>query len=412
MSGHAIFSSPSQPAGSLPVAGAHVRLTANGPTFRRSRAAVTATFATHAIVAGSIGPWIPALKANSGLDPAGLGVALTGYAAGLLAGTRLAGPALRRAGGSIVVRIGVPMLCAALAILPLANGLAALSFALAGLGLASGVLDVAMNTDAVTVERRFARPVMSSMHGTWSVSMLAGAALASGGVGLGIPIRPYLAAVGGLLAALSFPLLRWLPAPHETTGELRTAGVGDGSSRARRVVLLCLVAGAAFMTEGIAVEWSAVFLNEVVGTDLTTAAAGVVAFSAGMAAARFAGDRLSTRFDPSTVVRVGTAVGAAALAAGLAIGGAMGSIAALAILGLGVGPTIPLVFSAAGRLGVRSGRSALATVVTAGYVGSIIGPLVVGFTADLVGLRAAFAIPVVMCGATAIAAGAIRERAP
>jgi fucose permease len=388
-----------------------VRVTANGATFRRSRAAVTATFATHAVVAGSIGPWIPALKANSALDPAGLGVALTGYAAGLVAGTRLAGPALGRAGGSSVVRIGIPMLCAALAILPLATGLAALSFALAGLGLASGVLDVAMNTDAVTVERRFARPVMSSMHGTWSVSMLAGAALASGGVGLGIPIRPYLAAVGGLLAVLSFPLLRWLPAPHQPARNLQAEAGGDGPSRVRRVVLLCLVACAAFMTEGIAVEWSAVFLNEAVGTGLTTAAAGVVAFSAGMAVSRFAGDRLSTRFDPSVVVRVGTTVGATALAAGLAVGGATASIAALAILGIGVGPTVPLVFGAAGRVGLGPGRSALATVVTAGYVGSILGPLVVGFTADQVGLRAAFAIPVAMCAASAIAAGAIRERA-
>ena len=386
-----------------------MRVTANGATFRRSRAAVTATFGTHAVVAGSIGPWIPALKANSALDPAGLGVALTGYAAGLVAGTRLAGPALRRAGGSSVVRIGIPMLCAALAILPLAAGLAALTFALAGLGLASGVLDVAMNTDAGTVERRFARPVMSSMHGTWSVSMLAGAALASGGVGLGISIRLYLAAVGALLAALSFPLLRWLPAPHHPA---RDPAPGAGPSPARRVVLLCLVASAVFMTEGIAVEWSAVFLNEAVGTDLTTAAAGVVAFSAGMAVSRFVGDRLSTRFDPSIVVRVGTTVGATALAAGLAVGGATASIAALAVLGLGVGPTVPLVFGAAGRVGLGPGRSALATVVTAGYVGSILGPLVVGFTADQVGLGAAFSMPVVLCVAAAIAAGAIRERSP
>lgn len=389
-----------------------MRLSARGATFDRSRAAVAATFATHAVVAGTIGPWIPRLKANSGLDAAGLGLALTGYAVGLVAGTRLAGPALRRAGGGSVVRIGVPMLCAALALLPLAGGLAALTGTLAGLGLASGLLDVAMNTDAVTVERRFARPVMSSMHGTWSVSMLCGAALASAGVGLGIRVAAYLPVLAGLLAALSFPLLRWLPAPHEPARDLEGGARGGGPSPVRRVVLLCLVGSAAFMTEGIAAEWSAVFLNEAVGTDLTRAAAGVVAFSAGMAAARFAGDRLATRFGPSTVVRVGTAAGATALAAGLALDGTIASIVALAILGLGVGPTVPLVFSAAGRVGLGPGRSALAIVVTAGYVGSIVGPLVVGFTADRFGLRAAFSIPVVMCAAASIAAGAIRERAP
>ena len=64
-------------------------------TFGRSRIAVTATFAAHALVAGSVGPWIPRLKAESTLDAAGLGLALTGYAVGLVLGTRLAGPALQ-----------------------------------------------------------------------------------------------------------------------------------------------------------------------------------------------------------------------------------------------------------------------------------------------------------------------------
>jgi fucose permease len=377
----------------------------------RSRAAVMATFAAHAVVAGSVGPWIPRLKANSDLDAAGLGLALTAYAAGLLAGTRLAGPALRAAGGRNVVRLGIPALCAGLALLAVVDRLAALAGAFVGLGLASGLLDVAMNTEAVAVERRSGRRVMSAMHGTWSASLLAGAALASGGVAAGIPIVAYFAVVAALLVAASFPFLRWLPSPHEAARESSGGGTaGDTPSPAGRVFLLGLVGVAAFMTEGIAVEWSAVYLHEGVGTGLGVAGFGVVAFSAGMAASRFAGDRLSTRFGPSTVVRTGAAAGGIALATALALGGGVLTIAALAILGLGLGPTVPLVFSAAGKLSTGPNRSALGITVTAGYVGSIVGPLAVGFTADQLGLRAAFTIPVTMCLAAAIAATTIRER--
>jgi fucose permease len=86
--------------------------------FRSARIAVTTTFAVHAVVAGSLGPWIPRLKARSDLDAAGLGLALTGFAAGLVVGTRLAGPAMRRVGGRATVRAGVPLLGAAFAVFP------------------------------------------------------------------------------------------------------------------------------------------------------------------------------------------------------------------------------------------------------------------------------------------------------
>jgi MFS family permease len=379
--------------------------------FRRARIAVTATFAVHAVVAGSLGPWIPQLKDQSSLDAAGLGLALTGFAAGLVTGTRLAGPAMRRAGGRNVVRAGAPLLAIAFTLVPLAGSLTALFAAFAFLGLVSGLLDVAMNAEAVEVEGRYGRRVMSAMHGTWSVSMLAGAAVASASVAAGVPIRFHFAAVAVALAAGSFPLLRWLLSPHEVRDEFSTDEVPyEPRSSTSRVVLLGLIAFVAFMTEGIAAEWSAVYLNEAVGTDVGTAGLGVVAFSAGMAISRFVIDRFLERIEASVVVRFGEAVGAVALGAALLVNAPATSVAAFVALGLGVGPAVPLAFRAAGRLTLDRGRSALGIVVTTGYVGSILGPLAVGFTADRAGYRAAFTIPVIACAAVVAAAGAVRER--
>ena len=376
--------------------------------FRRARIAVTTTFAVHAVVAGSLGPWIPRLKARSALDAAGLGIALTGFAGGLVVGTRLAGPAIRRFGGRTTVRVGVPLLALAFAVLPSVRGLPALFAAFAGLGLVSGVLDVAMNAQAVDVEQRYGRRVMSAMHGTWSVSMLGGAAMASVAVATGVDIAAYFLAIAVLLVAASFPLLRWLLSPHEVRDEVMPVDI-DADRRIRRVVLLSLIAFVAFMTEGIAAEWSAVYLNEGVGTSVATAGLGVVAFAAGMATSRFVIDRSLERFEASAVVRLGEAVGALALASALVLNVSAVSIAAFLLLGLGVGPAVPLAFRAAGRLGLDGRRSALGVVLTAGYVGSILGPIAVGFTADEVGYRAAFVIPVIACVIVVAVAGAVRE---
>lgn len=378
----------------------------------RSRVAVVATFSTHAIVAGTVGPWIPRVKADSGLDAGGLGIALAGHALGLVAGTRLAGPAMRRAGGRATVRIGIPLLGAALAALPIAGDLGTLVAIFAVLGVASGALDVAMNTEAVDVERRAGRRLLSGIHGTWSVSMLVGAGLASIAIAADVPIEAYLPALSVVLMLASFPLLRWLPSPHEV--ERDEPAPVDAARPARSptllVLALCLIGFASFMTEGIAAEWSAVYLHETLGASAGLAGLGVVAFSAGMAASRFVGDRLATRFGPRDLVRIGAAVSAIVLAIALVLGGPAVTIVALAVVGMGVGPTVPMAFGAAGRLARGPGRTALGIVVTAGYVGSIVGPLAVGFVAELSSLTASFAIPVTACVAIAIAADALRVR--
>jgi MFS family permease len=380
---------------------------------RRARVGVTTAFAAHAMLSGLLGPWIPRIKAQAGLDASGLGIALTGFAVGLLAGTRVADPAIRRWGGRWVVRGGIPTMGVGFALLPAARSLASLTLLFLGIGLLAGLIDVAMNIEAVAVERWFDRRVMSAIHGTWSVALFVGAALASAGIAAGLSIGTHLPISAALVVAVSGVFLRWLPDVGEPAGEARTGRRDDpnvGRTGPSSVLLLCLVAAGSFLVEGIAVEWSAVFLRESVGADPGAAGLGVVAFSAGMAASRFVGDRLVARFGQSIVVRIGASSAFVALGAMLIVPDVVPSIAAFGIVGLGLGPVVPLAFRTAGRTRRPGHASALPLVVTAGYSGSIVGPLLVGFIADLATLRVAFLVPVVACAVSALAAGATRDR--
>jgi predicted MFS family arabinose efflux permease len=274
---------------------------------RRALAAVGGAFAAHAIQAGSLGPWIPTLTDRAGIGAGGLGLALTALAAGLLVGTRLAAPAIRRAGSRRVVRVAVPVLAAIFAVVPAASSLPQLSAVFLGLGIASGVVDVAMNDAAVLVEGRARRRVMSAIHGTWSVATLVGAALATLALVLDVPVGISFASVALLVGAVTLPLLRWLPAPGgpPVAHPVGSSAAGDDAPRNGVVLALCAIAAAAFMAEGTALEWSAVYLRDDLGATAGAAGAGVVAFTAGMAASRFVGDRLATRFGASGVVRAG-----------------------------------------------------------------------------------------------------------
>jgi len=378
---------------------------------RRARNAVAAAFAAHATLAGLLGPWIPELKARNGLDAAGLGIALAGLAAGLLIGTRVADPAVRRVGGRALVRAGIPALGLGYALLPASRGLAPLTATFVAIGVVSGLVDVAMNVEAVAVERRHRRRVMTAIHGVWSVSLFVGAGLAAIAIAVGMPIAVHLPLAAALVVGAASVLLRSLPASADP-GEDAAALAPRTASTARRIALLCLIAGSSFLVEGIAVEWSAVYLRGPVRTSASVAGLAVVAFSAGMATSRFVGDRLVARVGQPIVVRVGGAVAALALGTALAVGTTATSLAAFAIVGLGLGPVVPLAFRSAGALPRRHGGSALPLVATAGYAGSVVGPLVVGLVADRYGLRPAFLVPVLACAAAAFAAAAAREATP
>jgi MFS family permease len=125
--------------------------------------------------------------------------------------------------------------------------------------------------------------------------------------------------------------------------------------------------------------------------------------------ARFCADRLSARVGPVAVVRVGGVLAALGLALGLSVAEVPAALVGFALLGLGLAPIVPTVFSAAGNL--AGGARALGWVVTMSYVGSVLGPAAIGFLAHTVGLRAGLAIPAALALVAAVLAPFARTAA-
>jgi MFS family permease len=372
-------------------------------TPRRSTAAV---FLVHAAIAGTLAPRIPAIKADLELGDGALGAALTGFAAGLFAGTRIAAWLVDRFGSRRVVRVGLPLFALCLIGPGLAGDLASLTAALVPLGIAAGLVDVAMNAQAVEVERAVGHPIMSSLHGFWSAGILMASAVTSGVAAAGVGVRANLVVAACLLAALS------LIAPLGLLPGVQTSPPQKPERRAP-VVAAVLALGAigfcSFLGEGAAADWSGVYLHEDAGSGAGLAAFAFTAFAIGMVAARFCSDRLSARFGPVVVVRLGGTLAGLGLALGLAIVEVPVVLVSFVLLGLGLAPIVPTVFSAAGNLG--SGTKALGWVVTMSYVGSVLGPAAIGLVAHGAGLRWGLAIPAALALVAAALAGFTRTAA-
>jgi MFS family permease len=376
---------------------------------RRARVGIGWAFAIHAALMGTLGPRLPSIKVRAGVDEGELGLALTGFALGLFLGTRLAELVIGRIGARALIRIGMPVLAATLVGPGVAWNLVSLAVSLVVLGAASGIMDVAINTNAVAVERGAGRPIMSGIHAIWSAGLLVGSAIAAGAAAIDMAPWVHFAIVGGVLGAVSMGALGMLMSDEHDHGvERRGAG---HPLRSRRVVLLGIIGFSSFLIEGSAVDWGALYLRTSLGTSTSTAAFAVVSFSVGMMASRLAGDRLSGRLGTVTLVRTGGLGAAATLGIGLILHEPAVALVSFALLGASVAWIVPTAFSAAGNTFVGAG-TALGWVVTISYLGSMLGPAAIGLTADRVGLRLALVIPAVFALIVAAAAPSVGPPSP
>ena len=261
------------------------------------------------------------------------------------------------------------------------------------MGAASGALDVSMNAQGVAVEKRYWRPIMSSLHGMFSLGAMAGAGTTGLVATAGLPLLPHLAGAAGLILMVSAVACRpMLPAAAE-------AGAGGrGFARPSLGILLPgIVALAALLCEGAMADWSAVYLRSSLGAGTGTAAAAFAAFSMTMAAGRFTGDRLVARLGGDLVVRAGGALAAFGLGLTLLIGNSVVAVIGFGLVGAGLSCAFPVVLSSAARAPELAPSAAIAAVCTVGYFGFLLGPPAIGGLAEMIGLPGALGLVVLLC---------------
>lgn len=389
---------------------------------RRARFAVAATFLLHAVVLGTWAPRLPAVKEKLSLGNDDLGLALAGLAVGMVIGTRLVVrlEARGRTGGAM--RIALVVQAITLLGPAFAWNLPSLVLTLVLLGIVGGALDVLMNVHAVAVERLYRRPIMSSFHGLWSVgSMLAGATAASAAA-VDLELGLHFGIVSVLSVLLAPLLLAGLLPGDDEAAVSRTVGAderGQGGRSPRRtpvvgpvvVGVLALMGFGAFLSEGAIADWSAVFLHDERGVSEGFAALGFTAFSAAMAFSRLVADRIGARVGAVVMARSGGLLAAAGYLVFLLFPHPAAALLGFVVAGLGIGPCVPVVFSAAGNTGTTKRDSVLSIAVAAGYVGVVVGPSVIGWVSEHVGLGWALSAPIAFLALVVAAAGLLRNAA-
>ena len=355
------------------------------------RWAVTALFAVNGFAVGTFLARIPVLKTALDLGEGELGSVLLGPPLGTIVAVLAAGAVLGRLGTRLTAFSGIVLGAASLGLVGFASSGPELFGSLTLMGAGLGAMDLAMNARGSDAEQRAGTSLMVGFHGAWSIGALAGGAVASLTIAAGATTLAHLLGVAagfmvlGVLATRASDALA--RAGSEPTGPRLAIPKG---------VLVPLAAGAvaATLAEGAVGDWGGVFVAEHRGASAAIAATAFVAFSAAMAIARLVGDALVRRWGPRRVAQGGGALAAAAFVAVVLSPGPLAAVVAFGLVGLGVGPVFPLMLAEAGR---REGGHGIAAVSAVGYTGLVLGPPMIGFSAE------ATSLPTALVGVSLIA---------
>lgn len=346
-----------------------------------------ATFATW-------GVHIPTIKSRFDLSDAALSVAMFAVAGGAILVMGRVGKWVSRVGSARASMLGAVAFAAMTATILLAPAYAWLLPLLLLFGIANALFDVAMNAQAATVENSRSRPIMSALHGMFSLGGMAGAAAGGLVLNLGVPPEAHAAGMALLTAAVGLAVRPWLledhPAPPSEDHHRAHA--------ARALWLLGFMAFLGLVGEGAMYDWTTVYMREVASAPAAWISLGYATFSAGMALGRFTGDRVRHRFGD-----VHTLIGSAWLAfAGIALAllwpAPLVSLIGFTLMGLGAANMVPIFFVAASRQPGMAAAEAISRVARFAYVGMLLGPVLIGGVAHLANLRVGLAVVALTMG--------------
>ncbi|WP_148863093.1 MFS transporter [Marinobacter fonticola] len=374
---------------------------------RRQQTATRLVFFISGLGLAAWAPLVPFAKDRLGIGEGVLGLLLLCLGAGSILAMPVTGPLVTRLGCRRVIVACTGLFCLALPLMAGLSNIPGLVAALFLFGIGIGSVDVAMNMQAIVVERASGRSMMSGFHGLFSLGAIVGAAGMT--LMLSLAVSP-LEATFCVVALIVLGLL--LAMPNLLTAEGRDDSTSDGPAFALPrgiVIIMGLVCFVSFLSEGAMLDWTAVFLISNLDVAAAHAGLGFAAFSVTMTLGRLLGDRVVARLGGPRVVMVGGFLAAAGML--LTVFAPVWTVALIgcALIGAGCANIVPVMFTSVGRQTVMPEHTAVPAMATMGYMGVLVGPAGIGFLAEATSLSTSFFVLAVMLVGAGLSSRVLRD---
>lgn len=357
---------------------------------RLSRLSILALFFLNGTLVSSWVPHIPLIQQKLGLSDGELGGALFSMAIGAVLAMSASAAIIDRFSSKNLTIWSAIAFCIFMPFPVIASSYLTLLITAFLFGSFVGSMDVAMNAQAVIVEKQYDRPIMSSFHGFFSIGGLLGSAIGGLCLAKNFPPAYHVITVSTVLfpaLLISFKYLISSKNKKSVTQEKKRFTPN------RTLIGLSALAFLVLVAEGSVADWSGVYIKQVIDSGPGFVAAGYAAFSFMMALGRLFGDRFVANIGPVSLTRATSLIAASGLALVLIFPSQFSVIVGFGLVGLGLSNLIPVLFSSAGSIPALSEGRGIAIVATAGYFGFLAGPPIIGVLAEISTLpQALFAV--------------------
>lgn len=331
---------------------------------------------------------IPDIKSSLNLNDGQLGQVLFAMPLGQLMMMVVSGYLVNKFGSRIILIIAMTLYAIALTFIPQANSFIQLFLVLFLFGITSNMANIAVNTQAVSLEALYKRNIMSSFHGLWSLGGLTGGILGAIFAETKFSIFTHLVIILilGVIGIIIFSRGLLAQDIKENSDAKTSTKVFKLDSA---IIILGLIGFGSMFCEGTMFDWSSVYFSTIIKPDETFVRMGYIASMGAMTFGRFVADRFVNRYQASIVLRFcGILITSGLLLATVAPGLIISTFGFL-LIGLGVSSIVPICYSAAGRLKTMSASIAITAVSSISFLGFMIGPPLIGLFSEITDLRIA-----------------------
>ena len=358
---------------------------------KKKRLAVAILFFINGLIYANWVARLPEIQSLYGLSNSMLGTVLLCNAAGAITAMPFAGIITHRFGSRGVSGATALFFCFVFPLIPLMNTMWVIIPIFFMMGICGGAMDVSINGQAVFVERMHGKPIMSSFHAVFSGAMGLGANIGALFAKNETPLFYHFL----LIAIFCFIISIWayfnLVRDKDNSPVLENAGDEDDQPNFRlptaAILPLGIIAFCGMTGEGSMADWSANYLNKVIGVDAGFAALGVAAFAWAMFLGRLVGDYLVRVFGKRNLLIYSCLMAVVGLSVALSVLNVWVALSGFFLVGLALSNVVPIIYSTAGNTEGVTPSVGIAMATTVGYAGFFIGPPVIGYLADIFSLR-------------------------
>ncbi|MGS2760631.1 MFS transporter [Sinomicrobium sp. M5D2P9] len=352
----------------------------------RKKIAVASVFFSFGLGFASWPSRIPTFQDMLNLNDLQLGAILFTLPAGIFISLLVSGWLIAKAGSRKTIVFSTILFCMSLILIGISTSITAIVAALFVFGINSSLLNIAVNTQAVLLEKKDHRNYMPFFHGLWSIAAFLAAAI--GAIAIANQIGPSLHFIVISIVCLVLSTGNFLYLVRDSNPAKDQQPFTWSADP-----FILRMAGIAFcsmLIEGAMYDWSGVYFKDVLNVKSNLVGTGYSSFMISMAGSRLLSSLYINKWPIANTLLLcglvtGTGLVFALLASNLSVG-----ILGFLLIGSGISPIVPLLYSSVGKYEKYTVSKTLAFITSIGFAGLLIGPAIIGFISELIGLKGSF----------------------